>query len=92
MSPQPFIIAAVDETTGVIFQGTVVADSEIEARERIKLTIERMFLGTQTTRYDRVPEPLRAVIQAQHDMIGQLGISPDQLGYTISNDDLDHGS
>ncbi|KKM60420.1 hypothetical protein LCGC14_1541930, partial [marine sediment metagenome] len=69
LSNRIWLIAVKDKTTGVVLQGTLEADSEIEARDKITLTLERMFLGAQRVDFDRVPEGLLAVFQAMHETI-----------------------
>ena len=54
-----------------MLQGTLEADSEIEARNKIILTVERMFLRTQKIAFDRIPEEITPAVKAMHDMVHQ---------------------
>ncbi len=54
-----------------MLQGTLNADSEIEARNKIILTVERMFLRTQGIAFDRIPEEITPSVRAMHDMVRQ---------------------
>ena len=60
-----------DKETGIMLQGTMEADSEIEARGKIILTVERMFLRTQIISFDRIPEEITPSVRAMHEMVHQ---------------------
>jgi len=63
-----WLISIRDEETGIILQGTFEADSEIEARGKIVLAVERMFLGAQRIDFDRIPEEFTGAVGAMHKM------------------------
>lgn len=54
-----------------MLQGTLEADSEIDARGKIILTVERMFLRTQIIAFDRIPEEITPSVRAMHEMVHQ---------------------
>ncbi len=66
-----WLVSVRDEETGLMLQGTLEADSEIEARNKIILTVERMFLRTQGIAFDRIPEEITPSVRAMHDMVRQ---------------------
>ena len=66
------MIMVADLETGLILQGSMVADSEIEARAKIVATVERMFMGSQMIQFDRTPEFLTGIIQHMHEEIGSF--------------------
>ncbi len=84
-----WLIAVQDETTGIVFQGTLEADSEIEARDKITLTLERMFIRTQRVDFDRVPEGLLVLFRAMHDTIQLADMSV--AGYHIGGTEEGEG-
>lgn len=45
-----------DDEADITIAGSFTADSEIEARLKIKSLIERLFLGSQRIYFDRTPE------------------------------------
>lgn len=81
-----WLIAVHDIETGILFQGTVKADSEVEAREKITLTTERMFLGAQRIDFDRVPEGMSNILEAMHAMVSQNDFGT-EAGYHIGGPD-----
>lgn len=64
-----WLLSVRDEETGLMLQGTLEADSEIEARGKIILTVERMFLRTQMIAFDRVPEEITSSVRSMHEMV-----------------------
>ncbi len=77
-----WLVAIHDTETGIFFQGTLKADSEVEAREKITLTAERMFLGAQRINFDRVPEEMSSILEAMHGMVSQNDFDR-EAGYHI---------
>lgn len=89
LSNRIWLIAIKDKTTGVVLQGTLEADSEIEARDKITLTLERMFLGVQRVDFDRVPEGLLSIFRAMHETIQLTDLSV--AGYHIGEVEEEEG-
>lgn len=85
MEDKVWIVMIKDDVTGVIYQGSLEADSEIEARSRIMLTSERMFMGSQRIHYDQVPEGLTMPISMLRQMLDDF----DSAGglYSVGGED-----
>lgn len=77
MTEQIWMIAVRDEQTGIVLQGSVMADSEIEAREKITSTLDRLFAGATQVAYGPMPEPLSGLIEMMHQSM--LNMDPAQM-------------
>lgn len=74
MRDRVFLVAVQDETTGLMINGTLLADSEVEARERIIRTFERCAIRTQRIDYDRIPEGMSPMVEGMHNLAKHLDV------------------
>jgi len=72
-----WMVALSDDENDIRITGTFTADSEIDARLKMKSLIERLFLGSQRIYFDRSPEDemLKSVIRGMHGIASQLPLN-----------------
>lgn len=66
-----------DTDNDISLTGSFTADSEVEARLKVKALIERLFLGSQRIYFDRMPEDahLGLLARSMHQLSQELPLN-----------------
>ncbi len=69
-----WLIKLRDPEADISLTGSFTADSEVEARLKVKSLIERLFLGSQRIYFDRIPEDahLGMIARSMHQLSSDL--------------------